>query len=80
MMQDRFRPRGDFLAGRSERNGVSPPLDEPDVEFLFEFLHLHRERRLRDGALVRRHAEMTRARECFEVAELSERHHADKNN
>ena len=75
LIQDRLRPRGDFLAGEGQRNEVSPALDELHAEFPLQFLDLHGKGRLRDGALIGRQAEMLHARQRLEISELSERDH-----
>ena len=64
---------GDFLALRRQLDAAARALDERDPERRFEILDLHRKRRLRDRAGVRRPAKMLLARQSIEIAQLLER-------
>ena len=48
------------------------------LKLVLELLDLHAERRLADGARLRRMAEMARFGQRFEIAQLPERDHDDK--
>ena len=49
---------GDIAAGFGQHHAAAAALDQLHAERLFQLLDLHRERRLGDGAMLRRLAEM----------------------
>ena len=68
----------DLLALLGQLDPRFSPLDEADLELILQFLDLHAEGRLGDGAGLRRLAEMQRLRQCFEITQLPQGHHGDK--
>jgi len=76
--EDGSRPPGDLLALLGQLDARLPPLDQADLQLVLELLDLHAERRLADGTGLSGMAEMARFRQGFEVAQLSQRNHADK--
>ncbi len=54
---------------------LSGSLEQLQAEFLFQVLDLHRERRLRHGAVLSRQSEMAGLRHRAEIAELFDRDH-----
>ena len=61
--EDAARASGDLLALLGQLDAGFSPLDEADLELVLELLDLHTERRLADGAGLRRMAEMARFRQ-----------------
>ena len=68
------RTRSDeFLAEVGEPDLSRASLEQRRAERFLQFLDLHRQRRLRDRAGVRRAAEMAMPRQRLEIAKLLER-------
>ena len=61
--EDLLGARGDFQAGVGERNVARPPLDQFGADLALQLAHLHRQRRLADGAVLGGAAEMPVASE-----------------
>ena len=65
-------------AGVGERDLARPPLDQLGADLALQLAHLHRQRRLGDGAILRRPPEMPVARERGQITQLSQGDHVDK--
>src|SRR5581483_247817 len=70
--------RSDLRAGVGEDDLAGTALDERGAELALELADLHGERRLRDGAILSRAAEMPVAGERAQVTQLTQGDHADK--
>ena len=68
----------DFDAGLRQSDVAWPPLYEVGADLTFQFLDLHRERRLGDGAFIGGASEVPVAGEGAEVTQLTEGDHTDK--
>ena len=71
--EDLPSPPRDFFALRRELRARSRALDQHRAQLLLKLLNLHGQGWLRHRALLRRPAEVERARERVEVAELPQR-------
>ncbi len=66
---------GDLASGLGQHHAAPAALHQLHAELFFEFLNLHRKRRLGHGALFRRPAEMFQTRDGFKISELFQRDH-----
>ena len=68
----------DFDAGLRQSDVAWPSLYEVGADLTFQFLDLHRERRLGDGAFIGGASEVPVAGEGGEITQLTEGDHTDK--
>ena len=68
----------DFNADLCQSNVTWPPLYEVGADLTFQFLDLHRERRLGDGAFIGGASEVPVAGEGGEITQLTEGDHSYK--
>ena len=75
--QNARRALSDLPAGRGELHALVSALDQLDAEFPFQILNLRRQRRLGDGAVPCREAEMPEPGQGVQIAKLSHCRHSD---
>ena len=75
-----FAAAGDFAADIGQDDVARPPLDHRHAQGAFQIANLHRQRRLGDGAGLRRAAEMAVFGQRREITKLSKRDHCHQIN